>query len=180
MATADGFLEVARTLVGHADKPEHLRRAISSAYYAAFHAIVDAAAPIIFADPGTQLQARSWFNHGDMLKVTNAIGSAPPAPERLEAWLASGGRKYGFTKKPDRRIGELCGQFSQLLEARTKADYFHTSTPGLHEVHSAIGKAQSLIETVAACANSSPCDEDFVLLVTAMLHASINPRRGSN
>jgi uncharacterized protein (UPF0332 family) len=185
MSTADEFLEAAQTLLDHGAHSGHWRRTVSTAYYAAFHCLIDAFAPIVFQDPVTQDECREWFNHGDMKAVATTIASAPPSvrlPAVTESdhraaaeWLknASG---YGFTAAPSSEVIEICRLFKGLQERRHQADYFAGGGESKkREADKAVTDAKRICSLVEKCITDN--DPDFRRLGAQMLRSSLKPPR---
>lgn len=118
MALHDDLLQQAKYLANR--EPRHprqvsLRRAVSAAYYALFHALIAEAVGILAPSQPYNLggQMGRAFNHGDMKKVCNSFssGSLPPATRALIT---------GTIRQEIRLVAET---FSELQEARHEADY---------------------------------------------------------
>lgn len=184
MATAEEFLAAADTLIEHGTNTGHWRRAVSTAYYAAFHCVVDAFAPIVFADKVTQDECRAWFSHAEMKAVATTIASVPPAigippaEKELRAmadWLKNVS-PYGFTDRPSNSVVEICRLFKGLQERRHQADYFASGGASQStEANKAVTDARRICELVSRCLNQG--DPDFRRLGGQMLRASLKPPR---
>lgn len=185
MSTAEEFLDAAQTLVDHGTHSGHQRRAISTAYYAAFHSLIDTFAPIVFQDPVTQDECRQWFNHGDMRAVASTIGSLPPPARTVSdsetehrafaAWLKNA-NSYGFTAAPTPEVVEICRLFKELQERRHEADYFGDGgVSKTNEAENACTAARRICELVATCVETN--DSDFRRLGAQMLRSSLKPPR---
>jgi hypothetical protein len=97
MATADEFLDAAAALVDHPSPGRgHWRRSISTAYYAAFHCVVEAACTSLFASEPASNAAKQWFEHASVAEVAAALASIPGDATKGAAWLAKSGAAMGF------------------------------------------------------------------------------------
>jgi phosphoglycolate phosphatase-like HAD superfamily hydrolase len=104
------------------------RRAVSTAYYAVFHAITDRVvkAPFTEADTSFRRKVRRWIQHGDIKTVATWIGqlegtSQGGAPAHIKALLtpADGERHI------DEDTRTMAEGFLELNEKREQADYDH-------------------------------------------------------
>lgn len=191
MTTASEFLKAAQTLA-HGDTEGHWRRAESTAYYAAFHCVIEAGVRLIFNEAEAQRRARTWFEHSAMSTVAAAFSNAPQrlSPgaddeamarfyERLAAWRQQV-KKYDLQKPPSVDVQRLAGIFVALQRRRHAADYFAPAgEPQSVQRTTALQKvkdARRFCDLVIACESQS--DEDFVRLVSEMMRASVkSPRR---
>jgi hypothetical protein len=185
VATAEDFLAAADTLITHGADSGHWRRAVSTSYYAAFHCLIDAFAPLVFADSLTQDECREWFSHSDMKAVATTIASVPPSIDLAQAderqlrsmaeWLKNVSA-YGFTTRPSSEVVEICRLFKGLQERRHQADYFAGGGRSqATEANKALTDARRICFLVSAC--SSSADPDFHWLGAQMLRASLKPPR---
>jgi|SRR5215475_8071058 len=79
--TSAELLDIAELLVAQDSparpRPGHVRRAISSAYYALFHELVtEAVGRAVGTDPATQAErdvVSRWYNHGDLHTVAEWV-----------------------------------------------------------------------------------------------------------
>ncbi len=96
-------------------KQANLRRAISAAYYAAFHLLTtDAAHTLVPAGPAKLADRVSRsFQHGEMKQVCNAFRRSP-LPDALRDLLGS---------SASNELQMLAFSFVELQEARHSADY---------------------------------------------------------
>ena len=117
----DDLLNLSRNLISGEDRPgqAHLRRAVSTAYYALFHLLVYDAARRMFGAQDDRAALRSClaraFTHSNMAKVAKAFEGTGAAPNRLRAAL---GR---LEIQPE--IVGVAREFIALQNARHKADY---------------------------------------------------------
>ncbi len=111
------LLEQARHLaVRDRSRPRqaNLRRAISTAYYALFHLLVDEATRALIADPALRPLVGRAFDHGDMKNASQVFFEATRLPTDV-AELA------GSVIPPDLRL--VAGCFVRLQGERHAADY---------------------------------------------------------
>jgi len=190
MTTADEFLKAAETLA-HGDTEGHRRRAESTAYYAAFHCVIEAGVLLIFNEPEAQRRARTWFEHSAMKTVAAAFSNAPQRPsdgsnddvmarfyERLTAWRQQV-KKYDLQNPPSADVQKLAGIFVALQRRRHAADYFAPvgepqSVPRTTALQK-VKDARRFCKLVSECESQS--DGDFVQLVSEMMRASVKSPR---
>jgi uncharacterized protein (UPF0332 family) len=114
----DELLEHAKHLANR--EPRHprqvsLRRAVSAAYYALFHALLAEAADMLaYAHPGNlRAQIGRAFSHGHMKEVCKSFSSGSPIAATNAIIIP-----------PIRtEIGEIARAFISLQQARHEADY---------------------------------------------------------
>lgn len=115
MSLHDDLLEQARHLLARdpgRPKQASLRRAISAAYYALFHLLIDAAASRFKADPSVRLLIARAFVHGEMSKCSKSFGGGS-LPTKFQA--------VGVVVGP--RLRNVSQTFIDLQQARHEADY---------------------------------------------------------
>jgi uncharacterized protein (UPF0332 family) len=95
-------------------KQASLRRAISAAYYAVFHLILEEGAKQFVADEGLRKLVRRAFVHGEMKKAAKSLSSGGPLPDHIKAVYA------GIVPPELRRVAKA---FMDLQESRHEADY---------------------------------------------------------
>lgn len=191
MTVASDFLKAADTLA-HGDTEGHWRRAVSTAYYCAFHCLVESAVRMVFAHPEAQRRARGWFEHREMQAVAHAVSSAPeplvaahPTEEqqisyykRLETWKGTV-KKYELTTVPSLEVRQLAKIFVTLQRRRQAADYFPPEGQPQHvlqtEARQMVNEARRFCELVAACEGAY--DPYYATLVSEMLRASVKENR---
>ena len=138
MAMADDLLGQAMHLARRgASRPKQadLRRAISSAYYAVFHLLVqDAARRMSPASPaGLPLQISRVFSHGEMKPACNSILNTPSAT--LTAL-----QPEGFS--PELRF--IAREFVGLQGLRHEADYDLTQSYTRFDVLNLLARVQAV------------------------------------
>lgn len=116
MSLHQDLLEQARHLIDRdptRPKQASLRRAISTAYYALFHLLLDEATRMMASDPGLRRLIGRAFAHDEMKKASNAFKSTG-LPPHVQAICGAGVPKD---------LKDLAGIFVELQEARHEADY---------------------------------------------------------
>jgi hypothetical protein len=97
-----------------------LRRAISAAYYALFHLLIDEAARLILpgsASAGTRSRIERSFGHAEMKKVSQAFNAPPTRPaDDLDRFVQA-------LPPPSADLSAITSAFVHLQEARHEADY---------------------------------------------------------
>lgn len=89
-----------------------LRRAISTAYYALFHLLIDEATRTLVARAELRTRFARSFEHGDMKQASRSFGN----PQAQSATLTG-----GITIPID--LQDVAAAFVELQEARHEADY---------------------------------------------------------
>ena len=119
---AKELLDLADVLAGRSagrgrPKTIHLRRAISTAYYALFHEIVRQGAEMLV--PGTSPQNKSrrnaatrWIGHSDLRKLADDMGKET-------------GPLRSVVGAVHKDLKHLTSTFAHLQEQRERADYAH-------------------------------------------------------
>ena len=110
---AKGLLEAARHLVV-LDTEAANRRAISTAYYGAFHQLLDTACERIFVPRLPAQLARRNFEHRQIKTAAKNFAEEGPTNEQ---------RKYGLSHGPSEELRGFCTQIDNLGDARERADY---------------------------------------------------------
>jgi hypothetical protein len=101
-------------------KAANLRRALSSAYYAVFHHLIDGASQLLAGTQDTDwpfvaLTARA-FAHGEMRAACRALRNAQPPEVMRPLWAQ-------YRPHQNAEIAILADNFVQLQERRHSADY---------------------------------------------------------
>ncbi|HXE52949.1 MAG TPA: hypothetical protein VN541_08045 [Tepidisphaeraceae bacterium] len=113
MSLARDLLEQAQHLSRrerHRPRQASLRRAISAAYYALFHLLIEEATAILISRPQLRSKFARAFDHGDMKLASRAFANAQAAH------LAG-----GASIPPD--LQDVAAAFVELQELRHEADY---------------------------------------------------------
>lgn len=121
MALHDDLLEQAEHLAGRErrrPKQASLRRAVSSAYYAMFHKLVDESTRRLMPrkPPNLRLQVARAFVHADMKVVCKGFATG-----RVASLKGATGRLIAEPLEPQLIL--MAATFIELQEARHKADY---------------------------------------------------------
>jgi len=123
------------------------RRAVSSAYYAAFHQVTDQVAQRLFPDdPSFQLQARRSVTHGAVSLVCRWLTGRAGAPQHLQPIVQALGLDPAVTSVADSLIG--------LKEAREEADYDHTRPFDKRETLTLLEDARATVASLQAAGPS--------------------------
>ncbi len=117
MSLHDDLLDQARHLVSQEKgKPKQasLRRAISTAYYALFHLLINEASRMVVTNPTLRVLVSRTFVHGEMYKASRSFlgGNLPQKFDDLTAKAA--------LSNPLRNVARV---FVVLQDARHNADY---------------------------------------------------------
>jgi len=138
------LLEHAASLAGEEAGPgrpsyTNHRRAVSSAYYAAFHEVTDQVAQRLFRDSTSfQLQARRSVTHDAVRIVCQWLqGSAQP-PQHLRA--------IADTLRQNQTVRTVAGSLVGLKEAREEADYDHTRPFNKRETLTLLADARATVD----------------------------------
>lgn len=115
------------------------RRAISSAYYALFHAITLASASRFAPDDASRHELVRWFRHGDLKAVATWVHGGTP-PRGLEGSIGA--------LRGDERVRSVAVAFQRLIEARETADYDHNASFQRGDVHDLVRIAQEAVDLV--------------------------------
>ena len=152
------LLDTARTLTStssSAPTDADLRRAVSTAYYAVFHAVLTAGADRLFGaglrgTPGYTIVYRS-FDHGRLKRVCEGIARSVPSPT-LQRQI---GRASVHVD-----LRDFARSFVELQDLRHRADY----DPGIALVQNDAVAAIDRAERAMASLASAPGDERSDLL----------------
>jgi hypothetical protein len=176
---AEKLLDTAERLVpreaerGRPAYADH-RRAISTAYYAVFHAIGGRVAEAVFggSDEAFLHRIRRWIGHGDIREVAIWVcqlegerSGSPPA--HIRDLLAPRGAS---SIDPDTL--SLAEGFLELNDKREQADYNHEAVFSRADTLTQIGLARAVVERVEEAQTNSA--RHFFGLVA--MRAKIQPR----
>lgn len=95
-------------------KQASLRRAISAAYYALFHLLLEEAARCLVSDASLRCLVRRAFSHGDMAKAAKSFASGGNLPAHVIA---------AFAGSVPPEVRQVAKAFVDLQQARHDADY---------------------------------------------------------
>jgi len=142
------------------------RRAVSTAYYAVFHAVTDRVAATVFpsADMAFQQHIRRWIGHADIRTVARwisqlqgtAAGSPPPHMHSLLA--PAGGLAH-----VDADTVTIADGFLELNDKREQADYAHEAVFTRADTRGHIALARQVV-AVAGEAQSDAVNRFFGLI----------------
>lgn len=110
------------------------RRAVSTAYYAAFHALTSRVAALVFpdADAAVRQRVRRWIAHADIATVCRWVSGlhgtgSYGVPPHIRTLLAPRGNASNI----DAHTVAIADSFLELYEKRMEADYdLRLSSPG--------------------------------------------------
>ncbi|HVO55906.1 MAG TPA: hypothetical protein VMT37_15965 [Solirubrobacterales bacterium] len=127
------------------------RRALSTAYYAVFHAITDRVTKAAFteADTAFQRKVQRWIKHGDIRMVSVWVGQMEGTikggpPQHIEALLRPGEGVIHI----DADTLSIAEGFLDLNEVREQADYDHDAVFTRPQTLSYLAQARSVVATV--------------------------------
>ncbi len=136
-----------------------LRRAVSSSYYALFHAMTLAATAEMMPDCTLEnrLRLTRHFDHGSIAKFCGwVVGKTPD-------------NMYGALideMKLSPTLIEICATFTDLKESRFQADYDHLVVLKKPEVLSLVARSKAAIKLIPSLAGTHE-GEEFYFLLTA-------------
>ena len=167
MSLAQDLLEQARHLArreARRPKQASLRRAVSAAYYAVFHLLIEEASRgVVAGDAGTTplrpLVGRS-YDHGEMRRVCNVWASGGTMPAAVSAYI-----KPPFPA--DLRV--VADIFTRLQSRRHAADY-DTGTPLSRG--ETLDQVELAASAFAAWDRVRPTEEARVFLLSLLLWKS--------
>lgn len=170
MSLSRDLLEQARHLAQkEPKKPKQasLRRAISTAYYALFHLLIDDACALLVSGSGSgrrslRLTLRRAFGHGEMKKVSVAFRAGSPTPE----WRAV------LTAPVPMDVRVVAAAFVDLQVARHEADYDLRQRYTRREALELVRRTEEAFDAWDRCRKSHAADTYLVaLLVQRQLRA---------
>lgn len=166
MTLADDLLSVADSRCGidSGSTAAHLRRSISTSYYAAFHALSDeVAAPY---GEGVRENARRLLDHGAARQVAEQLakGKMP--------WLAGDG-------KCSDHLQEFGEDFEKLQNSRHLADYDLAYTPTRHDATQAVKQARRIVEVLRSARVDCKDQLDATCVAMVANHALRNRMKRS-
>jgi hypothetical protein len=161
------LLDLAELLAGRNAGPGrprtvHLRRAISSAYYALFHELVNhATARTVGAGPDREADRHAvtrWYAHGDIKTVSQwtvrrAVGQSVPDP------IAH------LLDNPPADLVAVADAFLALQEARHEADYDHTADVSRRDARAHVDRARDALARLPSLAGDRVYDNYLLLLL---------------
>lgn len=151
MAYADDLLEQARALAAadpHRPKQANVRRAVSAAYYALFHEVVEKSAASVLAGAESSSligsRVRRTVQHNSALKAAKWFAGAASMPVAIQRMRTP----QQVVLNPD--FARFCQTFAELQEDRHRADYDLTSPFSRAEANRRISDASAAIDTLRA------------------------------
>lgn len=127
------------------------RRAVSTAYYAVFHAISERVAATVFpgADPAFQQRIRRWIGHADIRTVAQWVSqlqgtTAGSPPSHIQALLSPGGAPAHI----DVDTVAIADGFLELNDKREQADYDHDAVFTRPDTRGHIALARQVVAVV--------------------------------
>jgi hypothetical protein len=169
MPRADGLV-VGSDLLGFADdvicapdpRPAALRRAVSAAYYAVFHELIQAAIRrSIGADAAHAMDrqaASRWYSHHDVRVVSDwvrAQARGERIPEKARALL----------DQPSPELVILTEAVRTLRDARILADYEYAVDISMEDARAAIDRSRSALARLAELAPDRVTENYLTLLL---------------
>lgn len=165
------LLECARFLLGGggegAVSAVRLRRATSSAYYAAFHQITQhgAAWTIRSGDSDQEEAVTRWFDHGSIDKAASLIVQMVPDPRTGDR---TGARRL-FPDLDGSPLLSVAAAFSTLQGRRHEADYAHDVEVIRAATVADVDRVETLLDqTDAMWETEDPLYRNFLLLAFAL------------
>lgn len=127
------------------------RRAVSTAYYAVFHAIGERVARTVFADadPAFRRRIRRWIGHGDIRTVARWVGqvqgtSSGLPPPHIKALIDP----IGGPPHVDAVTAAIADGFLELNDKREQADYDHDAVFTRPDTRGHIALARRIVDLV--------------------------------
>jgi hypothetical protein len=158
MSLSDELLATARYLArrnNNRPTDADLRRSVSTAYYALFHRLIDAASARLVPNPGQQTALARVFDHGRMRAACEALGKKPVPPATAAA-LGGGAVPAA--------LGRLAEAFVTLQQQRHAADYDRSWSSTVGDVRNLLGQVEVAFTDLAAVENT-PAGQAFLLLL---------------
>lgn len=143
------------------------RRAVSTAYYAVFHAITDRVAQLAFpdADPALRQRVRRWVAHADISTVCRWVsGLQGTGSYGIPAHIRSVLAPPGAPSNIDADTVAIADGFLELHEKRMEADYDHEAVFTRSDTRAMIGLARQVVTRVESA--DSDQVRAFIGLVT--------------
>jgi hypothetical protein len=151
------------------------RRAVSTAYYAVFHAITARIAAVVFpsADDLFRERARRWIGHGDIRTVSRWVTTLHASgPAQLPAVVRPLLAPAGAAAHIDADTVAIADGFLELNDKREQADYDHEAIFARADTRGHIALAAHVVELVAI-SQTDPVQRYFGLIA---LQAQIRGR----
>jgi len=133
------------------------RRAVSTAYYAAFHALTERAVGVAFrhGDAALRQRVRRWVAHADVATVCRWVSGlqgtgSPGVPAHIRTLLVP---PHG-PSHIDAGAAVVADGFLELYEKRMEADYDHEAVFTRGDTRATIGLARRVVSLVGAAASN--------------------------
>jgi hypothetical protein len=168
----DELIDLAYLLAGQGAGPGRprtvrLRRAISSAYYALFHELVDWATwKAVREDRSRDVERWTmarWYQHSDVRRICDWVVAAAGGGRGMPASVAALLGGYGTRATVPADLVAVAETFSELHNARQQADYDHQYDVTKTETLNLVNAAAEAIDTWRAMPDSYHSDVLLVL-----------------
>jgi hypothetical protein len=162
--TSAALLSVADTLAQIEDVSTtvHLRRAVSSAYYALFHGLIADATRRTVGDHSDREDDRyaigRWYNHSEMRLVSRWV-ICRARGESIPDGVAD------LLDHPPPELVDLARAFVQLQESRNDADYDHRAELDRADAIEAINTARDALARLGQLTGARAYDNFLLLLL---------------
>lgn len=140
-----------------------LRRAVSNAYYAVFHALTDRSARLVVSGASRERfrrYVRRGFPHGRMRLTCGKFGALPTAKRRGTAVIPL---LPVVVEEVTTEIRRIATAFYELQEERHDADYDHTRSYTKSEVINRLAQAEDAIALIEQLDRHADADYAFLL-----------------
>jgi hypothetical protein len=175
MAYSDDLLEQARALATaeqYRPKQASVRRAVSAAYYALFHEVVErvAVSVLVGIDAAGPVGARirRVVEHGAALKAAKWFSGTGKMPERISVMRGS------VAGAVEPALAQFCRTFEDLQEERHRAHY-DLSAPFARA--DANRRIQEAVSAIAALRGLEAKGDTLIFLLGCLLGESLNRKR---
>lgn len=156
MSLSDELLDTARRLAVSPSATEaDTRRAISTAYYALFHRLVETAVAALVTDPGQQRALGRRFSHTEIRKVCQLALKSPLPPIAVPF--------FGPSTPAD--LKDVAKAFGELQDQRHAADYDTGASFASGDADDAVQTAQDALDALARLAPATARPFLVLLLV---------------
>lgn len=143
----------------HKPKQANLRRAVSAAYYALFHHLIDQSSRFLVSGPQREAlrhQLARSFDHGQMRRTAQMFASPSQSGN---AWRAVLG------VAPFAALNDVASAFMELQEARHEADYDLARSFTGGEVEALVARTKAAFTSWASVAGSFEAEVFLVALL---------------
>lgn len=177
---SDKLLDAADTLcppqVGRG-RPQYTahRRAVSTAYYAAFHAVTDRVVELAFANADAifQQRVRRWVAHADVSTACRWVsGLHATGGYRVPAHIRTLLNPPASPSNIDANTVRIADGFLELHEKRLQADYDHEAVFPRSDTRATIALARQVVSLVGA----ADSDEARIFFGLIAMQAQVRAR----